>query len=132
PQIVFSADRLAAPWPSCDLALFVEEDLESLRVVCAYDRGLFAAQMLERMVGHLVTLLSAGVSDSSCRLSGLELLTSEERDRQLHTWNATAHPYPHRRVDELVSDQAAARPDAVAAEFEGIRLTYAELDARAN
>src|SRR6202021_60303 len=55
-----------------------------------------------------------------------------ERRALLVEWNDTAGPFPHACLSELVEAQALASPDAVALEFEGEQLTYAELDARAN
>ena len=48
-------------------------------------------------------------------------------------WNRTAVPYPSdKRLHELVEAQAERTPDAIAVEFEGLSLTYRELDRRAN
>ena len=55
-------------------------------------------------------------------------------DPQLVAWNAaTAIPQePHARVEQWVSRQAAATPDAVALVAQGTTLTYAALESRAN
>jgi non-ribosomal peptide synthetase component F len=51
----------------------------------------------------------------------------------LREWNATEAAYPREAcVHELFEAQAARTPDAVAVVFEGERVTYAELNARAN
>jgi len=57
-----------------------------------------------------------------------------ERDRELllHDWNQTAASYPQRCVHELIHDQARQTPDAVAIECGEERLSYRELDVRAN
>src|SRR5207247_8400588 len=48
-------------------------------------------------------------------------------------WNATHRPYPtDRLVHELVAEQAAVRPSAAAVVAPDGRLTYADLDERAN
>ncbi|HSO38087.1 MAG TPA: amino acid adenylation domain-containing protein [Labilithrix sp.] len=60
------------------------------------------------------------------------MLTAAER-AQLDAWNATSHRLPDGRpVHELFEAEAARSPDRIAVEIEGARLTYAELDARAN
>ena len=47
-------------------------------------------------------------------------------------WNDTARDYPRDVcVHQLFAAQAARSPEAVAVVFEGDRLTYGELDARA-
>jgi amino acid adenylation domain-containing protein len=131
PQVVF-AEELLTPDPACDLAIAVDERADERAVVCVFDRGMFSSPMVERMLGHLLTLLAAGVATPSCPVGALELLTPEERQRQLRDWNATEQPFPDRRTEELIGERAALQPNAVAVAFEGQSLTYAELDARAN
>ena len=50
----------------------------------------------------------------------------------LEDWNATAAPYPARCLHELIAEQARRTPDREAVDHDGERLTYAELDGRAN
>jgi amino acid adenylation domain-containing protein len=48
-------------------------------------------------------------------------------------WNETSTDYPRERtVAQLFEEVAAARPDSIAVEFRNERLTYSELNARAN
>src|SRR5205807_306669 len=93
---------------------------------------LFDRETAVRMLGHLQSLLDAVGRDPDQRLSGLPLLTANERRRLLHEWNATKADYPQCCLHELFAEQAAGRPDAVAVECGEERLTYRELDGRAN
>src|SRR5205807_197367 len=77
-------------------------------------------------------LLGSIVADPSRRLSELEVLTGEERERVLVEWNDTAADVPQRTVSELFEDQVALSPDAVAVVFGEEWLSYAELNGRAN
>ncbi|MFB7620306.1 amino acid adenylation domain-containing protein, partial [Kitasatospora sp. NPDC056181] len=65
-------------------------------------------------------------------LSQIPVLAAGERERVLVEWNDTARPIAGATLPELFRAQAERTPDAVALVFEGTRLTYAELDARAN
>ena len=61
------------------------------------------------------------------------VLSADDRRKLLGLWNDTRQEYPrHSCLHELVEAQVARTPGAVAVEFEGRRLTYAELNARAN
>jgi amino acid adenylation domain-containing protein len=86
----------------------------------------------DHLVGHLQTVLREGQEHPDRLVGSIPVLTESERDQVLIGWNQTAAEYPNRCLHELVEDQARATPDAVAAEFRGEHLTYAELDARAN
>ena len=98
---------------------------------CTYKTGLFNADTVERMLGHLEVLLAGAVADPSARLSDLPVLTEAELYAELIEWNDTAAQVPDECVHEAIAARAASWPDAVAAEFEGERWTYAELLSRA-
>jgi amino acid adenylation domain-containing protein len=85
-----------------------------------------------RFVAHLRTLLAAAHADPESPVAALPLLGEQERGRLLVELNETAAPYPRACLDELIAQQAAATPGAVAVECGDKRLTYAELDADAN
>jgi amino acid adenylation domain-containing protein len=86
-----------------------------------------------RIAGHLRTLLSAAAEDPDRTLAELPLLTDDERRRVVVDWNATARPYPgDTTVDRLITAQARRTPGATAVESGTERLTYAELNARAD
>jgi amino acid adenylation domain-containing protein len=99
----------------------------------AYDEGRFDAASVGRMLGHLHVLLEGMAADSRRPLRELPLLTEAERRQVLVEWNRTEADHPRDRcVHELFEEQAGRTPDAVALVYEGVRLTYAELNARAN
>ncbi|MEV4259385.1 amino acid adenylation domain-containing protein, partial [Spirillospora sp. NPDC049652] len=70
--------------------------------------------------------------DPALRAGDVEILSVAERDRLLGEWTDTARPVPHSSLVELFESQAARTPQAPAAVFGDVHLTYAELDARAN
>src|SRR5262249_26183857 len=62
-----------------------------------------------------------------------QLLTEEERQQVLFDLNATAKHFDHvPTIHALFERQVQLTPDAVALEFQDRRLTYSELNARAN
>jgi amino acid adenylation domain-containing protein len=116
-----------------DLSLDVQESEEGLRGSFEYATDLFDASTIERLAGHLKTLLEGIVTSPEARLSQLSLLPEAERRQLLEEWNATTAEYPRDKcVHELFAAQAARTPDAVALVYEDGALTYGELDRRAN
>jgi amino acid adenylation domain-containing protein/non-ribosomal peptide synthase protein (TIGR01720 family) len=96
-----------------------------------YDPELFEAGTVRRMAEQLTVLL-AGMPDGAGQPPArLPLLTADRREQVLRTWNDTATELPESSVAELFADQAGRTPDAVAVESEGERISYRELDARA-
>jgi len=102
----------------------------SLRAL--YDRSRFNAASVERTLEHLGALLQAIATEPRRRLFELTMGASDERRKLLVEWSGSASDYLPRCAHQLVEEQAARTPNAVAVTFEDDRLTYAELDRRAN
>ncbi|HEX8558582.1 MAG TPA: amino acid adenylation domain-containing protein, partial [Pyrinomonadaceae bacterium] len=116
-----------------DMSLVMSEVGDEISVGLTYNSELFEAEMIERMAGHLQTLLKGIVADPQQRISELPLLSERERRQILVEWNDTAVPYPRETcIHELFEARAAARPEAPAVVCGDKRLSYGELDARAN
>jgi len=116
-----------------DLTLSMEETGQGLKGVVKYNTDLFDAATIERMIGHFRILLEGAVVNSEQRLWELPLLTEAERHQLLVAWNDTEADYPKDKcIHQLFEEQMVRTPGAVAVVFEGERLTYAELNRRAN
>jgi amino acid adenylation domain-containing protein len=116
-----------------DLSLSMTEESGGLAGWLEYSTDLFEAETIARMAGHLQTLLEGIVANPDERLSALPLLTEAERRQLLVEWNDTRVEYPAQQsIHALVEAQAARTPHAVAIEFGGERISYEELNARAN
>jgi amino acid adenylation domain-containing protein len=100
--------------------------------VLEYSTALFDAVTVHRLAEHYVQLLGSIAADSGARLSDLELLTRRERNTVITAWNDRVASRPPVAIPELFAAQAARTPDAVALVAGDERMTYAELDERAN
>lgn len=70
---------------------------------------------------------------ASWPVCGLNILPPEERQRLLETWNDTAAPFPtDATVHQLFERQAARQPQALALQMGACRISYDELNQRAN
>ena len=116
-----------------DLSLNVEETAQGLAGSWSYNTDLFDEATVVRMAEHFETLLEGIASDPDQRLHALPLLSDRERKQLLVDWNDTRVEYPiNAGIHELVEAQVKRTPRAVAVEFDGERLTYTELNVRAN
>jgi amino acid adenylation domain-containing protein/non-ribosomal peptide synthase protein (TIGR01720 family) len=98
-----------------------------------YATDVFHETTIDRFATHFQRLLERAIKQPHEPLEEVPLLTPDERRRLLHDWNKTDTPYPRDRgVHELFEGQARRAPDAVAVELGEERLTYGEVDARAN
>jgi len=116
-----------------DLSFDVTERADGLLCTLEYNTDLFSGATVRRMLKHFAVLLNAAVTDPSASLGALPLLTDQERHQLLFEWNETRRDFPRDGcVHELFEEQVARAPEAVALVCGDERLTYAELNARAN
>jgi len=116
-----------------DLTLEVTERQDGLEASLGYHTDLFDEATATRMVEHFQRLLEGIVEDSGRPLSRLPLSSEDERRRLLVEWNDTAAEFPGEKcVHQLFEEQARRAPGAVAVLFGEERLTYRDLNRRAN
>ncbi|MFJ3928565.1 amino acid adenylation domain-containing protein, partial [Streptomyces sp. NPDC090022] len=97
-----------------------------------YATDLFDPETVAALADRFVRVLTDLVTRPDRQLSRLEVLTDAERHTLLTEWNDTARPVPADTLPALFERQAARTPDRTALVAGAERLTFAELDARAN
>jgi len=129
----------ASPWvvedntAKFDLTLFLEPTSNGLIGKWVYNTDLFDAETIERMSGHFQTLLAGIIANPEQPISQLPLLTAKEKQQLLVEWNHTQIDYPQDKcIHQLFEAQVEKTPNAVAVVFEEQRLTYRELNTKAN
>jgi amino acid adenylation domain-containing protein len=115
-----------------ELMLSMEESAGQLYGSFAYKTDLFDEFMIKQMANHFQVLLSGMTATPEARLSDLPLLTEAEQRRVLVEWNDTEQPRSRACIHELFAAQVARTPESLALIYGSERLSYAELNARAN
>jgi amino acid adenylation domain-containing protein len=115
-----------------DVLLEMQEVSSGLQCFFEYNTDLFDDATAARFVESFLVLLEAAASAPDTRIDDLPVLSEAGRKQQLVDWNATQAELPPKCVHELVAEQAARTPDAVAVAFEGSELRYGELERRSN
>jgi amino acid adenylation domain-containing protein len=116
-----------------DLTLTIGETDGRLSGGLEYNTDLFDAPTVTRMGSHFEQLLEAVVSNPDEQVSRLRLLTDAERERLLFEWNDTQVEYESTKcIIEVFQQQAKRTPEAVALISKDERLSYRELNERAN
>jgi amino acid adenylation domain-containing protein len=115
-----------------DLQLIMNQRPGGFRGTLEYDSSLFDEATAQRMITHFGTLLREIATAPDRDVDTLPLLDDAERDVVLRKWNDTFVDYPRDiSLVQLLAEQAARTPDAIALSDEHRRVTYAELDAAA-
>ncbi|NEP86223.1 MAG: amino acid adenylation domain-containing protein [Okeania sp. SIO2C2] len=116
-----------------DMELHLWQAGDEIKGFCAYNRDLFEAETISRMLSHYQNLLSAAVETTEGPISQLPLMTEPELNQILVEWNDTKTDYPTDKcIHQLFEEQVEKTPDAVAVIFEGEHLTYQQLNCQAN
>jgi non-ribosomal peptide synthetase component F len=98
-----------------------------------FNTHVFTAEQRAFAVQHFLRMLDAFLEDRDQPLHRVSLLTSAERTRFIEAFNLTAADYPAgQTIIQLFETQAARTPDAPALRLGEMRLTYSELNVRAN
>ncbi|UNM22873.1 amino acid adenylation domain-containing protein [Pseudomonas sp. ArH3a] len=115
-----------------DLSLDTQASADGIWATLTYATDLFEPAMLQRMLGHWQNILQGMLDDPQQRVSQLPMLDRTEQRVALQDWNATEQGYTQQPVHQLIEAQAQRTPHAQALVFAEQRLTYAELNRRAN
>ncbi|ALJ73703.1 Gramicidin S synthase 2 [Burkholderia pseudomallei] len=117
-----------------ELTLSLQEAGDDIVGHLNYASALFDESTVRRYVTYWCRLLegmTAGPANVS--VARLPLLDEAERKQVVYAWNATERDYPIEQcIHQLFEAQVDRKPEAIALTFDGRRLSYAELNARAN
>jgi len=98
-----------------------------------YNTDLFDRDRAQRLLEHYSRLLGWIVTKPEARVMSYELLSEEEKRRQLAEWNSREAEYPREKcIHELFEEQVSRTPEAVAVRYADEAITYRQLNERSN
>ncbi|MET0649247.1 MAG: amino acid adenylation domain-containing protein [Pyrinomonadaceae bacterium] len=98
-----------------------------------FDPRQYEVRVVECLAEEFAALTENAAAAPGTPLAELSMLDAPTRRRLLDEFNRTAAPVPRAMyVHRMIEEQARLNPDAEAAVWGGERLSYAELNARAN
>ncbi|HEU4775728.1 MAG TPA: amino acid adenylation domain-containing protein, partial [Telluria sp.] len=116
-----------------DLSLSLAEYGETIEASFEYSIDLYERATIDRLAGHFVTLLGAMVADEQQALSRLPLLSESQTQAIVAGFNQTEADFEQGLgLHELFEAQVQCDGAAIALVFGDERLSYAELNRRAN
>ena len=127
-RIVHAQERTNYP-----VALSVDDLGERFELVAQCVDDIDPARLIDYMCTVMHGLVDALQAQDDRPMHAVSVLGAAERQQVLETFNATAAPFPDDKlIHQLFEAQVAARPDATALICEQERLSYNELNRRAN
>jgi amino acid adenylation domain-containing protein len=116
-----------------DITVNIVEHDGQVEARFSYSSDLFERPTIARMVAHFRTLLQSAIEDPEQPVSLLPLLTPAEQRQILIEWNDSRVEYPTDvPLNKFIEEQVEETPKSVAVIYESQRLTYRQLNNRAN
>jgi amino acid adenylation domain-containing protein len=116
-----------------DLAFIITEKQNELIVSIEYSSDLFYEDTIARLAEHFEQLLTSVVKDPQQHIDNLSILTNKELQQTLVEWNDNDKNYPQNKtIHQLFEEQVEKTPDNIALVYEDTKLTYRQLNERAN
>ncbi|WP_266599266.1 non-ribosomal peptide synthetase [Streptomyces sp. NBC_01214] len=105
---------------------------DGVKGVFEYRTDLFDRPTIERMASLLIQLLGQVTAHPDRPVHRIDLLGAAERTLMFSEWNGAERELTPATVVEQFEAQASRTPEAGALVYRDVRLTFAELNARAN
>ncbi len=116
-----------------DLSLYAQQQGSRVSLQICYQTDLFERETIERMLTNFTVLLENIAADPERPVDRLRLLNDSEEKTLLRRFNNTDRDYKNDKcLHVLFEEQAAKTPAATALVFDGVQLSYAELNERSN
>lgn len=118
---------------SYSLQLTVQEwKEESITLNFDYKIKEYSDKQVKTMYRILINIIEQILYDETTIVDNIMLLNEKERNYKLYSLNLTDNYYPQKTVCKLFEEQAVKAPDRIALEFKGEKLTYEQLNQKAN
>ncbi|PEW84327.1 non-ribosomal peptide synthetase [Bacillus cereus] len=125
--------------PNCeevqDFAVHIENliDIDSLHVHIDYREELFSNEEIKRFFKVMLAIIENTFENPKQKVSEIEIISEEDKRKSLVEFNNPKLDFPPQvTIHELFEQQAMIYPNAIAVKYEKERVTYRELNERAN
>lgn len=116
-----------------DLSLEVVPFENTYNLTFEYCTSLFDKNYIEQFSNHYLQTIHTILDNINTKISDISILTDKERNTILYSFNNTAMQYnAQKNLSKLFEEQVQKTPDNIAIVFEEEKITYQELNKRAN
>lgn len=116
-----------------DMSMEVFENGNHITYGIEYATCLFTENTITNIAGYFDHLLNSIAAQPETAISNINIVTAATHCRLVNDFNATQVDYLYDvAVHQLFEQQVLLHPDAVAVEFEGVEISYRELNDKAN
>ena len=114
-----------------DLSFNFYHTLDPQRLEIEFNIDKYSADYIQNFAKTLQIVLQD--MDTAPAISGINILDDADYQKLIYSWNETDKPYPaDKTIIELFESQVVSSPESIAIVFEDTKLTYQQLNDRAN
>ncbi|NOQ24119.1 MAG: amino acid adenylation domain-containing protein [Bacteroidales bacterium] len=116
-----------------DQNLLFQNNGNGLRALLVYNTEYYRKESILAFFDHYIQLITNTLKKSDQKLYDIEILSKEEKHQLLTEFNDTKADYPKdKTIHQLFEEQVKRTPENIAISNNGNRLTYSELNKKAN
>ncbi|HEX2867355.1 MAG TPA: amino acid adenylation domain-containing protein, partial [Ignavibacteriales bacterium] len=116
-----------------DLTLSIQDSDDDFKCTFEYSTDLFLEESIKRLSGYFLNILKDMAEDPDKLIHEVQMLSEEDLKQILFDWNNTGSTYPREETfHHMFEIQAEKTPGRTAVVFENEKLTFRELNRRAN
>lgn len=118
-----------------DFAVHIENliDIDSLQIHIDYHEELFSKEEIKRFLKVMLAIIENAFENPKQKVAEIEIISEEDKRKSLIEFNNPKIDFsPRATIHELFEQQAILYPNAIAVIYEKERVTYRELNERAN
>ena len=105
----------------------------SLIVEYDYKSSKISSSEIKKMHNRIIEMFKQVLSNENIQISDFEIVTADEKEQLINTFNKTNYDYPKdKTLFELFEEQVKLTPNRTALVFGEKKLTYKELNEKAN
>ncbi len=103
------------------------------KITLLYDKNIWEDSSILRLEKHYCNIAGFISGEANCRVLDIDFITTDEKKLILQEFNKCDADYPRKKtVVEIFEEQVRKTPDNIAVVYENERITYSELNNRAN
>ncbi len=116
-----------------DLDFIFHHNNNEIKLSIIYDTDLFYRDTVKRILKHFNQIVTSVIENKDIIINELDILTKEEKGEILGNFNNTKVNYPKEKcIHYLFEEQVLKTPNKIALIYKDERITYKELNAKAN
>jgi fengycin family lipopeptide synthetase D len=112
---------------------FIVNPAECLEITIRFNEKVYNWEQMERLHGHLETIINAILENVEISVDNIDILTSEEKKQVIRSFNSTAIEFQRNKtIIDLFEEQVKNNPEQIAVLYQEEKITYRELNEKAN